>query len=115
VILSENDITYDNVPENYTVKLGSDNGAGTYSTVISGLAEKIDPVTGADLNPLVDLSILTSRLKEGEQLKSGTYAVNMKFSPPEGVSISQDVTVRITVTAPEPEPASDAASTAESQ
>ncbi|WP_026506888.1 CdaR family protein [Butyrivibrio sp. MC2013] len=98
--ITSSDVTYDNVPENYSVTLGNGNMPTTYSVTIEGLGDTIENVSTSQLNAVIDLADLTSSLSAGEELQSGTYMVSLHFSPPQGVEIKRDVQVRVTVKAP---------------
>jgi len=96
ITLDSSDITYDNVPENYSISLTD----STYNVTIKGLEDTIESVDAADLNAVADISLLTKTLDDGESLESGTYSVALSFNPPDGVTISGSVKVTLEITAP---------------
>lgn len=112
ITLDEDDITYDNVPENYTVVLGDGSEDTTHTVAIQGMEDVVSKVTPANLNAVIDLSSLTANLSDGESLASGTYTVALKFSPPDGVTVADTVRVQIKVTAPEEDDSSSSATSA---
>ena len=107
ITIDASSVTYDNVPENYKIVLGTGAEDTNFTVDIVGLEETINAVSAADLNATIDLSQLTTQLSEGESLESGTYTVTVSFTPPEGVEIDGTVRVNITATAPETKETTD--------
>ncbi|WP_026505149.1 CdaR family protein [Butyrivibrio sp. NC3005] len=112
VTIDASNISFDNVPENYTVVLGNGTNSPSYNVALKGLADKLSNVSPNDLNAVADLSTIKDVLSHNKKLEDGTYTVRLKFTPPKGVTISGIVSVQVTVKSPEG--ASSSASTSDS-
>lgn len=92
--LTKTNFAFINLPEGYTATMAET--VDTYELVIGGLKTDLDEVRADSVRGEVNVGTWMSD-KELKEIKPGIYEIPAKFTMPEGITVKNDVVVKVTI------------------